>query len=74
MGDLAGGEDLAGSCLAAQAGGEVQRAAAVAALDGDRLAGIEPDTHGERQLRLFERLFNEPLLEIDRGTDGFPGR
>ena len=71
MGDLARSEDLAGSCLAAEASGQVQRPSSVAALNGDRFAGVEPDPHGERQLRLFERLVDEPLLKIDR-RHGWP--
>ena len=56
VGDLAGGEDLAGSGLAAEPRRQVQRAAPVATLDRDGLAGIQADPDREWQLRLRERL------------------
>ena len=65
MRHLAGAEDLAGLGLPAQACGQVQRAAAVAVLDGDRLAGVESDADRERELGLLDGLVDEPLLEID---------
>jgi hypothetical protein len=38
-------------------------------VDWNGLAGVESDTHRERQFRLTERLFDEPLLEVDGRTD-----
>ena len=51
VGDLPRCEDLAGASLTAEPSGQVQRSAPIAALDGDRLARVEPDADRERQLR-----------------------
>jgi hypothetical protein len=38
-------------------------------LDRDGLAGVEPDSLREGDFRLIERLFDEPLLEVNGGAD-----
>lgn len=74
MRDLPRGEDLTGASLAAEPGGQVQRSTPVAALDRDGLAGVQPDSDREGQLRVVQRLLHEPSLEVDRGADRVPGR
>ena len=67
-------EDLGGSGDAAQPRREVERPAAIAALDGDGLAGVQPDPDRERERRLRDGLVDEPALELDRRSDRLPGR
>src|SRR6266511_4114799 len=50
-----------------------RRAAPVAASHRHRLAGVQPDPHGEREGRVRDGLLDEALLELDRGPDGLPG-
>jgi hypothetical protein len=65
---------FAGLRLPAQAGGEVQRASPVAALDRDGFPRVEPDPHGQRQLGVVDRLLDEAFLQVDRGSHGLAGR
>ncbi len=58
-----------GPGLGAQPGGDVERAAPVAALDRHCLAGIEADPHAPWHLGL-----EEPVLELDRRTQRVAGR
>jgi hypothetical protein len=67
--DLARRQDLAGTSLAAQPRRQVQRAAAIPALDLDRLAGVEADPDRKGQLGIGEGLLDEPLLELDGRAD-----
>ena len=69
VGDLARRQDLAGERLTAQTRGQVQRAASIAALDLDGLAGIESDPDRERELGIGEGLLDEPLLEVGGRSD-----
>ena len=41
---------------------------------GDRLAGVEPDPHAQRQLRMRRAVLREGLLDGDRAGDGSRGR
>ena len=59
---------------AAEPGGQVQGAAAVAALDRDGLARVEPDPDPERQGRCAVRSLPEEPLQLDRGADRLPCR
>ena len=59
-----GRERLARPGLTAQPGGEIERGAAIAALDRDRLARVEPDANTAIQLGL------EPDLELERRPQG----
>ena len=52
--DGLGGQDLPGSGLRAETRREVQGTAAIAALDRDRLAGVQPDPHTAREPDLPE--------------------
>jgi hypothetical protein len=55
--------------LPAQAGRQVQRAAAVPIADANRLTSVEPDPDRERELGHVERFLDEPPLEGDRCTN-----
>jgi hypothetical protein len=66
--------DLSGARLCAKAGGQVERAAAVAAVDGDRLAGVQADAHSKRQRRIDPGLVGECQLELYRRAQRFPRR
>jgi hypothetical protein len=66
-------EDLGRTGDPAQARGEVQCAAAVAAVDRDCLAGVQADADGEGQRRLGDGLIDEPLLELNRRSDRLAG-
>ena len=68
--DLPASEHLAGACERAEPSGDVQSAAPVAAFDGHRLAGVEPNPDRERKARIGDRLFDEPLLKGDGAADG----
>ena len=68
------GEDLRGAGDAAQPRREVERPAAVAALDGHRLAGVQADPDRERKCRVRDGLVDEPSLELDRGADRLASR
>ena len=67
--DLPAREHLAGPRERAEPCGDVQRAAPVAALDGYRLAGVQPDPDGERKGWIGDRLLDEPLLQGHGPTD-----
>ncbi len=67
-------EDLRGGGDPAQPRGEVQRAAAVATLDGHGLARVEPDPDRQWKRRIRDGLVHEPPLELDRRADRLPGR
>jgi hypothetical protein len=67
--DLLRREDLAGARLAAQPSGEVQRTAAVAALDTNRFPGVETDPDWQRQRRIVTSLAREPNLQVDGRAD-----
>ena len=56
----------------AEPGGEIERSAAVTAVDGHRLAGVEADPDGERQARIGDRLGDEALLQIGGRTQRLP--
>ncbi len=62
-------EDLGRCGDAAETRREVERAAAVAVVDGDGLPGVEPDPDRERERRIRNRLVDEPPLELDRRAD-----
>ncbi|MGZ8583503.1 MAG: hypothetical protein ACXWXG_09285, partial [Actinomycetota bacterium] len=53
---------------------EVQRPSSIAAFDRDRLARVEPDAHGQRQLWFVDRLLDELLLQVDREPNGLARR
>jgi hypothetical protein len=55
-------EHLARARERAEAGREVERAAAVAAVDAHRLPRVEADPDRERQARIGDRLPDESLL------------
>ena len=74
MGHAPTDQDLPGPGLAAEASGEVEGPTAISALDGDRLAGVEPDADRERKLRLVQGLLDQPLLEIHDGQHRLSGR
>ena len=59
------GEDLTGPGDAAQAGGEVQSAAAVAAFDRHGLAGRQADADPERESGLTVHVLPEAALQLD---------
>ena len=61
VGDRLGGQHLAGARQRAQPRRAVERAAAEAVVDGDRLAGVEADPDAARQ-----RGGGQPPLELDR--------
>jgi hypothetical protein len=65
---------LAGARLRAEARSQVERAAAIAAVDGHRLAGIEPDADAERQRRIERSLVGERQLELHGRAQRVPGR
>ena len=67
--DRRAGEDLGGSGDAAQPRREVERAAAVAVVDGDGLSRVQPDPDRERERRVRDGLVDEPPLELDRRPD-----
>ncbi len=69
MNDLPAREHLAGARERAEPCGDVQGAAAVAALDGYGLAGVEPDPDGERKGWIGDRLLDEALLQGNGPTD-----
>ena len=62
-------QDLAGTGLPAQPRREVQCPTAEPALDLNRLAGIQPDPHGEREIRSRQRLLKKTRLQLDRRPD-----
>src|SRR5439155_9909664 len=66
-------EDLTRPCLAAQPGREVQGPTAEPALDRHRLAGVQPDPHGKREVRDGPRCVKKPHLQLDRRPDGLTG-
>src|SRR5947208_5457033 len=72
--DRLAGEDLARPREAAEAGGEVQRPAAITALDGYRLAGGEADPDPEWEGGLTLDPFPEADLQFDRGSERLPRR
>ena len=65
---------LAGLGLAAQPGREIQRPAAVPALDGYRLTRVDPDPNPEGKRRVQGHFVREYELGIDGGPKGLPGR
>ncbi len=67
-------QDLAGAGLPAQPRREVQGPTPVSALDLNRLARIQPDPHGEREIRSRQRLLQEARLQLDRRPDRLTGR
>ena len=67
-------EHLARAGEGAKPGREVERPAAVAAVDGHRLAGVEADPDGERQARVGDRLSDEALLQRRRRAQRLPRR
>ena len=62
-------QDLSRAGLPAQPGGQVERAAAIAAFDGNGLAGVEPDPDRQRERRVGERLLEESIPSADRRQD-----
>jgi hypothetical protein len=66
-------QNLSGTGLAAQPGREVQGSTAIPALDRQRLTGIYPDPHGEREMWVGLRCPKESRLELDRRPDGLSG-
>ena len=72
MHHLLAGQDLAGAGLCAQPCRQVQRAAAVAALDRQRLAGIEPDADPQRKPRAIVGRLPEAGLQLDGGAQRLP--
>ena len=71
--DAAAREDLARARLPAQPSREIERTASVPALEGNSLAGVQPDAGRHRKLGVVDGLIHEPFLEIDRCCDGLPG-
>ncbi len=69
MHDFRAREDLAGTGLTAEAGGQVQGTAAEAARDRHRFARIQADPHREWKRGVGERLFHEPRLQVERRAD-----
>ena len=67
-------QDLARSSQAAQPRGEVERATAVAALDRDRLADVDPDADQQRHVGVADGLGDEPLLQGHGRVDRVAGR
>ena len=63
-------EDLARTGLGAEPGREVQRPAAVPALDRHRLTGVQADPHGEREIRGGPGCLQKARLQVDRRPDG----
>jgi hypothetical protein len=63
-----------GTGLPAQPRREVQGPTPVPALDLNRLACIQPDPHGEREIRGRQRLLKEARLQLDRRPDRLTGR
>ena len=74
MRDRRAREDLGGTGDPAQPRREVERAAAVAALDGTASPASSPIPTGERKRRVGDGLVDEPPLELDRRPDRLPGR
>ena len=74
--EVCAGEDLAGGRRGAQPGGQVEGRAAVAVADRDRLAGVEPDAHRERQLGSRPCLVGEarPAARRRTAAPGAPSR
>ncbi len=66
MRDARADEHLAGPREGAEPGRKVEGPAAVAAVDGHRLAGVEPDPDRQRQARIGDRLRHEPFLQVGR--------
>ena len=62
-------QHLSGLRLRAEPSGEVERAAAVPAVDLDRLARVEADADVQRHRRVELHLVCERELQRDRGTD-----
>ena len=71
--DSLAGEDLAGPRDAAQAGGEVQGAAAVTAFDRDGLAGRQADADSERESGLTVHVLPEAALQLDGSAERLSG-
>ena len=67
-------EDLPWRGARAEPRREVQGAAAVAAFDGNGLAGVEPDPDPERKRRLAVSALAEEPLQVDRRAQGLPRR
>ena len=67
-------QDLAWCSQAAQPGGEVERTAAVAALDRHRLAHVDADADQQRHVGVADGLGHEPLLQRDGRVDRVAGR
>ena len=68
VGDGVAGQDLAGGGQAAEAGGEVEGRAAIAALDGYRLAGVDADPDIEGQGEIIGPDLREARLQIGGGA------
>ena len=66
--DPLAGQDLSRPRPTAQPSGKVEGTSSVPLFQGDRLSGIEPDTHGEREGRIGDRLLQEPILGV-RGRE-----
>src|SRR5436190_3871441 len=58
----------------AEPGREIERSAAVAAVDRHRFASVEPDPDSEGQARIGDRLRNEALLQRRRRAQRLPRR
>jgi hypothetical protein len=74
VGDRFTGEDLAGTSQGTETGCEIERSAAVATLDGNRLARIQADADGKGHIRVLQRMLGVAHLEINRGTERLTGR
>ena len=62
-------QHFSGLRLGAEPSCEVERAAAVAAVDLDSLARVEPNANEQRHRRVELHLVGERELQRDRGTD-----
>ena len=67
-------QDLSRTGLPAQPRREVQGSPAEPALDLNRLACVQPDPDGEREIRSRQRLLEKPRLQLDRRPDRLTGR
>ena len=72
-GDRLGDEDLARAGVGAQTRRHVERGTAEAALDGDRLTGVDPDADVQRQRRIGRVLLRAQRLELERGPHRLRG-
>src|SRR5205823_12581756 len=67
-------EHLAWPREGAEPGREVERPAAVAAVNGYRLARVESDADSKREAGIGDRFRHEPLLQVGRRSQRLPRR